>query len=71
LAKLDPGEVSTNLTRSNGQSLVFLMMCGRTAALNEEVGREDVANNLRQQRLGGFADSLLGELRASARIVRK
>lgn len=71
LAKLDPGEVSTNLTRANGQSLVFLMMCGRTAALNDEVGREDVANDLRQQRLIGFADSYLGELSAGARIVRK
>jgi peptidyl-prolyl cis-trans isomerase SurA len=71
LAKLDPGEVSTNLTRSNGQSLVFLMMCGRTAALNEDVGRDAVANNLRQQRLTGYADSLLSELQSNARIVRK
>ena len=71
LAKLDPGEVSTNLTRSNGQSLVFLMMCGRTAALNEDVGRGAVESNLRQQRLTGYADSLLDELRSNARIVRK
>lgn len=71
LAKLDPGEVSTNLTRSDGQSLVFLMMCGRTAALNEDVGRDAVATNLRQQRLTGYADSLLSELQSSARIVRK
>lgn len=71
LAKLDPGEVSTNLTRSDGQSLVFLMMCGRTAALNEDVGRDAVAANLRQQRLTGYADSLLSELQSNARIVRK
>jgi peptidyl-prolyl cis-trans isomerase SurA len=71
LSKLDPGEVSTNLTRSDGATLVFLMMCGRTAALNEDVGRDVVSTNLRQQRLSGYADSLISELRAGARIVRK
>jgi peptidyl-prolyl cis-trans isomerase SurA len=48
-----------------------LMMCGRTAALNEDVGRGAVEANLRQQRLTGYADSLLDELRSNARIVRK
>ncbi|MEO0389704.1 MAG: peptidylprolyl isomerase [Pseudomonadota bacterium] len=68
LAKLDPGEVSTNLTRANGTTLVFLMLCGRTAVLNEEVGREDVAAQLRQERLSSYASTLLEELRAEARI---
>lgn len=71
LSKLDPGEVSTALTRSNGQTLMFLMMCGRTAAANQEASREDVINALRQQRLVGYADQLLAELKANARIVRK
>lgn len=71
LSKLDEGEVSTALTRSDGQALVFLMMCGRTAEQNAEVSREDVANSIRQRRLGGFADSLLAELRAEARITVK
>jgi len=71
LAKLDPGEVSTNLTRADGTSLVFLMMCGRTDALNEDIGRDSVSTNLREKRLGGYAASLIGELRASARIARK
>lgn len=71
LAKLDPGEVSTNLTRANGQSLVFLMLCGRTAALNEETDRQTVAVGLRQQQLSGLADSLMQQLRSDARIVRK
>ncbi|MEL6411837.1 MAG: peptidylprolyl isomerase [Pseudomonadota bacterium] len=31
LAKLDTGETSANLTRANGQTLVLLMLCGRTA----------------------------------------
>lgn len=71
LAKLDPGEVSTALTRSDGNTLVFLMLCGRTAALNENASREEVANQLRQQRLTGYSDSLLEELRADARISRE
>tara|TARA_R110002020_G_scaffold475858_2_gene713264 strand:- start:22216 stop:23448 length:1233 start_codon:yes stop_codon:yes gene_type:complete len=69
LSKLDDGEVSTALTRSDGQALVFLMMCGRTAEQNADVSREDVANALRQRRLSSFADSLLEELRADARIT--
>lgn len=71
LAKLDAGEVSTTLTRNSGQSLVFLMLCGRTAALNEDVGRDAIASQLRQQRLTGFSESLLEQLRADARISRQ
>ncbi|MGC3936780.1 peptidylprolyl isomerase [Roseobacter sp. EG26] len=69
LSKLDPNEVSTALTRANGETLVFLMLCGRTSAVNEEVAREDVANALRSSRLNAYADSLLDQLRADARIV--
>lgn len=69
LSKLDPGEVSTALTRANGETLVFLMMCGRTAAVNEEVAREDMGNSLRSRRINAYADSLLDQLRADARIV--
>ncbi|KEJ89591.1 peptidylprolyl isomerase [Sulfitobacter donghicola] len=71
LSKMDEGEVSTALTRSDGQALVFLMMCGRTAEQNAEVSREDVAGSIRQRRLSGFADSLLSELRSEARISIK
>ena len=71
LSKLDPGEVSTALTRADGQTLVFLMMCGRTAAENAEVSRDDVANALRQARLTAYADGLLEQLRADARIVEQ
>ena len=71
LSKMDDGEVSTTLTRSDGQALVFLMLCGRTAEQNAEVDREDVAGSLRQRRLSGFADSLLAELRSDARISIK
>jgi peptidyl-prolyl cis-trans isomerase SurA len=71
LAKLDEGEVSTALTRSNGQTLVFLMLCGRTAALNESGGREEVAAALTQQRITALADSYLDQLRADALIVER
>jgi peptidyl-prolyl cis-trans isomerase SurA len=69
LSKLDPGEVSTALTRSNGQTLVFLMLCGRTSEMNEDVDRDQFALGLRNQRLNSLAESYLSQLRADARIV--
>ncbi|WP_439524276.1 peptidylprolyl isomerase, partial [Marivita sp.] len=69
LSKLDPGEVSTALTRSNGQTLMVLMLCGRTAEMNEDVDRDQFAIGLRNQRLQSLAESYLSQLRADARIV--
>jgi peptidyl-prolyl cis-trans isomerase SurA len=69
LARLDSGEVSYNLTRSNGETIVFLMLCNRIAIAGAEVDRAVVENQLRSQRLAGFADALLENLRASANIV--
>lgn len=69
LAKLDPGESSIALTRSNGQTLVFLMMCKRTAEANAEVDREAVTSSIRQRKLQGYADQLVEQLRADARIT--
>ena len=70
LAKLDPGEVSTNLTRSNGETLVFLMLCGRTAVLGEDaLSREDVRSQLVNQRLQSYANGYLADLEADATIV--
>jgi peptidyl-prolyl cis-trans isomerase SurA len=71
LAKLDDGEVSTALTTTDGQALVFLMLCGRTAEINEETSREDVASSLRQRRLTTLSQSYLDQLLADARIVEK
>ncbi|MCR8550229.1 peptidylprolyl isomerase [Salipiger sp. P9] len=71
LSKLDDGEVSTALTRSNGQTLVFLMLCGRTATVAEDADRGQVEMGLRNQRLGALADGYLAELRANARIIEK
>ncbi len=69
LARLDPGEASYNLTRNNGQTLVFLMLCGRTAAGQGEADPDAVRNQIRGQRLAGFADALLEDLRSSAVIT--
>ena len=69
LAKLDQGEVSTNLTRANGQTLVLLMLCGRTPELGEDVSREDVRARLVNQRLESYANGYLAELEADATIV--
>jgi len=69
LAKLDAGEVSTALTRADGETLVFLMLCSRVPAFAENASRDAVRNQLRSQRLEGFADGFLEELRAQAVIV--
>jgi peptidyl-prolyl cis-trans isomerase SurA len=69
LAKLDTGETSYVLTRANGETLVFLMMCGRTPALDDGVDRETIRGQLRTQRLNTYADALLADLRAAATIT--
>ncbi len=71
LSKLDKGEVSTNLTRADGQQLVFLMLCGRTPASAGDTSREDIANQLRSRQLEAFADGYLEELRSEARITTR
>mgnify|MGYP000545155780 CR=1 FL=1 len=68
LAKLDPNETSTALTRNDGQTLMVLMLCGRTADLGEDSSRETVANALAAQRMTSLVDSYLEQLRADARI---
>ncbi|MEM5474970.1 peptidylprolyl isomerase [Pacificibacter sp. AS14] len=71
LAQLDPGESSIALTRSNGETLVFLMLCERTFEKSANVDRETVKSGLQSARIGAMADSHLAELRADATIVRK
>ncbi len=71
LAQLDPGESSVALTRSNGQTLVFLMLCNRTFEKTADADRDAVKANLRSAAIGSMADSLLAELRADATILRK
>jgi peptidyl-prolyl cis-trans isomerase SurA len=72
LTRLDPGEVSTALTRANGQTLVFLMLCGRSPKLEgEEPSIEDLTNFIRNQRIQSLADGYLAQLKAEARIVEQ
>lgn len=69
LARLDPGEVSYNLTRDQGDTLVFLMLCARNDAGDDSLDPAVLRNQIRSQRLAAFADALLEDLRAAA-IVR-
>ena len=68
LAKLDANEVSTGLMTGDGQALVFLMLCGRTLQINEDVNREAVRENLINQRVASYASGYLSELKADAVI---
>jgi peptidyl-prolyl cis-trans isomerase SurA len=70
LAKLDLGEISANLTTNQGQSLVVLMLCNRTAALTEDDAREELRRSLSNQRIGAYGDAHLAELRATA-VIRE
>ena len=84
LAKLDDNEVSTDVTRQNGEVLVYLMLCGRTLETPiadspelDENGepvpvvdeREQLRRQLFSQRLASYSDSLLAELLADAIIT--
>ncbi len=71
LAKLDKHEVSTNLTRANGQTLVFLMLCGRVPLLGEDISRDNVALGIQNRRLESYAKGYLAQLRSEARIIEK
>lgn len=71
LARLDTNEASYNLTRSNGENLMFLMLCERKNAATEDIDPAAIRNQLRSQRLAGFADALLEDLRSSATITTR
>jgi len=68
LSKLDASESSTALTRNNGQTLVLLMLCGRTAESSADATRDQIGNALLEQRLQSFAASHLEQLKADALI---
>lgn len=70
LAKMDANETSTALTRADGQRLLLVMLCGRTAELTEG-GREEIRQSLINQRLASYANGYLEELRADAVIIEK
>ena len=67
LSRLDPGEISTALTR--GDTLMVLMLCSRGPLLDTKtVPRDQVRARLQNDRLVGFAEAYLAELRAGASI---
>ena len=69
LARLDPGEISYNLTRENGETLVFLMLCARNT-VSGEVDPDAVRTQIRSQRLNALAEALVEDLRAAA-VIRQ
>lgn len=73
LARLDAGETSVNVTRNNGETLMLLMLCGRTPTFGDQDGpsTEQLTNLIRNQRMDSFSQGFLEQLRAEARIIRK
>ena len=68
LAKFDAGESSSILTRNDGQTLLFVMMCNRIPQSAETIDRAQIENRLRSEKLAGYADALLAQLRDTAVI---
>lgn len=67
LARLDPGESSTALTR--GGNLVLLMLCSRSKMLDDStIPRKAVEARLRNDRLQQQAEAYMADLRAKAMI---
>ncbi|SFE13818.1 peptidylprolyl isomerase [Roseivivax sediminis] len=76
LSKLDPGETSAALTRSNGQTLMMLMLCSRDREAtpegqDEDARRDEVRLQLRNRRVGQIAERYLADLRANAYIAEE
>lgn len=66
LAKLDPGEFSTRLTQS-GLRLV-LMLCSRNVQAETLPSRDDIRQQVQNQKLDGLAQGYMAELKAAAYI---
>ena len=64
---LDAGESSTGLTR--GGARVFLMLCSRGAAPEDQPSRDEIRLQLTNQQLGTLAEIYLEELRSEAIII--
>lgn len=66
LARLDPGEASTALT--NGGFRRMLMLCGREQVLEPAPTRDQIREQVINQKLEGMAEGYLEELRSAAFI---
>lgn len=79
LSRLDPGEVSYDVTRADGQTLVLLMMCGRSQTKSDDTQQAEgetaddektqLTNQVATRRLESFASGYLEQLRSEARII--
>lgn len=68
LARLDPNEMSFDITRGDGTLLLVVMLCGRSTEVPDGA-RDQVREQLFQRRIGAYASGFLEELRADAIIV--
>ena len=68
LSRLDPDEMSFDITRGGGTLLLVTMLCGRSTEVPDEA-RAQLREQLFQQRIGAYASGFLEELRADAIIV--
>jgi peptidyl-prolyl cis-trans isomerase SurA len=66
LARLDPGETSVALTRGSFRRM--LMLCGREQVLDPQPTRDQIREQVINQKLEGLAEGYLEELRAAAFI---
>ena len=70
LAALDANEITWGRTENGGQTLLLTMLCSRSYPLPEGAeDRDAVADTIRSQRLEGYSDAIVADLRASATIV--
>ncbi len=67
LSRLDPDEMSFDITRGGGSLLLVTMLCGRSTEVPEGA-RDQVRERLFQQRMAAYASGFLEELRAEAII---
>lgn len=68
LAKLDPNEISVALTRGGYRRM--LMLCGRAPVLEPMPTRDQVREQVINQKLEGLAENYMEELRSAA-IIRE
>lgn len=68
LSRLDPNEMSFDVTRGGGSVLLVTMLCGRSTEVPEGA-RDQVRERLFQQRMAAYASGFLEELRAEAIIT--
>lgn len=71
LDTLDPGEIGIQSPQTASDGGALIMLCTRTMIQNEDLTREDVAQQLFSRRLDSYANGYLSELRAEAHIELK